>query len=452
MKEIWEKNKTLERFIRPGLVRPGTAYKWSQYALPVRLEDGLFLFNLFTKQCVEYEGTFRADEVFTFAKIDADSSLRELASDSFLVPETRDERAFYEGVLKLVRAVSMKSDYDSYTILPTTACNARCVYCYEEGMKQVSMTDETLAKTIEFILSTHRKDADIRLAWFGGEPLLGTRAIDAICSALSERGVKFRSTMTTNGSLLTEDLVEKMKESWRLNAIQISMDADESDYYAKKRYLLDGDHYRTVLRGIDALAKRNIETTVRCNVDEDSVDGMDQFIRDISVAVSNKSAVSVYPTPIFEVQAGERSGEVWKKCLEVQDRIEREGFSFGKATKLTAFKSIYCMAETPYQSVVIAPDGLLYNCEHCVPGTEIGNLDEGVVKKEYLDSFVFPESAREKCRNCAFLPECTPFSRCPVALNDCREVKEALIMRDLKRAIETRNRVGDADEEKIRNC
>ncbi len=453
MRIIWEKDKTIESFIRRQVVRPEIRYKWSQFLFPVRLGSDLYLYNLFTKQCVEYDGDFCPEEIFVSDRVvEADPSLRELAFDYFLVPETRDERAYYEGVFKMVRAVSTREGFKSYVVLPTTGCNARCVYCYEKGMKQVAMTDEIVAKTIQFILSTHRKDADISLAWFGGEPLLGTRAIDAICSALAERDVKFHSTMTTNGSLLTEELVEKMEKDWRLTYVQVSMDGDEADYVAKKKYLLDRDHYRAALRGIDALARRNIRTMVRCNADANNLERMELFFRDLSEATSNKKQVSVFLRPLYAIQRGDRSGEIWKKCLDLQDRIVREGFAFAYNTTFRSFKSNHCMADLPFEMVMIAPDGTLYNCEHCPPGSKIGNLDEGVCDNESLRSFVNPETAREKCRDCAFLPECTPFSRCPVASNDCREVRKAQFSLDLKRAIEDKNRADEANQEEFQNC
>ena len=109
---------------------------------------------------------------FSFDEISDDPVLRKLAEDSFLVPEQKDETESYLSVLSLLRIRARKKGYDGYMILPTLGCNARCFYCYEEGRQQVSMSPETLDRAIAFILATRRKNTELHLKWFGGEPLL----------------------------------------------------------------------------------------------------------------------------------------------------------------------------------------------------------------------------------------------------------------------------------------
>lgn len=432
IKEVWKPDEKLKSFLQDQDIRQNTNYKWSQYILPVEFEGKQFLFNLFTKQCIGYEGNYCKDEVFAAEALENDSTIRQLFQYYFLVPADRDECVFYEGIIRLMRALYMKREYNAYTILPTLACNARCVYCYEEGMKQVSMDEATQQKTIDFILKTCRKDAPINLSWFGGEPLLGEKAIDRICSALTDHGVDYYSTMITNGSLLNESIVDKMCGLWKLKNIQVSMDGAESDYKKRKNYPLYFDTYHKVLNNVNLLASRNIRTFIRCNTDPENIPGMGQFIHELSDHVENKKEVSVYFTPLFNVQGSIHSGEIWKKCLEIQKHAITAGFRYGSVTRLHSLKYNFCMAENPFSSAVISPEGFLYNCEHCVPGTETGTIFDGVQKEEYLNSFAFPETVRESCRNCAFLPECTAFSRCPIKLMDCYEVKKAQVLYDFE--------------------
>lgn len=80
------------------------------------------------------------------------------------MPADKDECAYYNQISSLMRVYSRKKGIRGYTILPTLGCNARCVYCYEEGMQQVTMTPEIVEQAIRFILDTHQGDR-VKTTW-----------------------------------------------------------------------------------------------------------------------------------------------------------------------------------------------------------------------------------------------------------------------------------------------
>ena len=123
----------------------------------------------------------------------ADSAaLTELVGSHFLVPEDKDEAETYVSFCYIARTLKLKqSGYTSFTILPTTACNARCIYCYEQGMQYVTMKEETVAQTIEFIKKVRSPKEKVNFLWFGGEPLVGERIIDKICAGMPEADADF---------------------------------------------------------------------------------------------------------------------------------------------------------------------------------------------------------------------------------------------------------------------
>ena len=93
-------------------------------------------------------------------------------------------------------------------------------------MKATTMTPETVEQTIRYIISSHAEEK-VKIVWFGGEPLLGERIIDRISEGLTEADLPFKSTMISNGNLITSEIIEKMVGPWHLDRIQISMDGDE---------------------------------------------------------------------------------------------------------------------------------------------------------------------------------------------------------------------------------
>jgi sulfatase maturation enzyme AslB (radical SAM superfamily) len=76
------------------------------------------------------------------------------------------------------------------------------------------MTPETVEQVIRFIVSTYA-DKKVKITWFGGEPLLGEGIIDRICEGLREAGVEYKSTIISNGSLISPEIISKMVREWK---------------------------------------------------------------------------------------------------------------------------------------------------------------------------------------------------------------------------------------------
>ena len=101
-------------------------------------------------------------------------------------------------------------------------------------------------------------------------------------------------------------------------------------------------------------------------------------------ALPARENVSVYFSPLFDLQKGGDSAAMWEACLAAEARLEAAGLRNGRRSGVRRLRLSFCMAENPFGSVVITPDGLLYNCEHCVPGTAHGNVWEGVTDRAAL--------------------------------------------------------------------
>ena len=424
MKELREQDANLRRILPPGKIEPGKNYVPSRYAFPL---DGIW-FHLLTRQMVSLSREM--PQSISGAELLRDEERRQLAEGYFLVPEEKDETEFYLGVFRILHALILKKGVRGYTILPTSACNARCVYCFEQGRRQTTMTPEILDRTVEYILRTHAPE-EIGIQWFGGEPLLAATLIDTMCGRLRERGVAFSSSVTTNGSLLREDLADRMKALWNLKKAQISMDGNEADYVARKRYLREPDAYHATLRGIRMLAEREIRVEVRCNVDEANLDGIGDFLRDLAEAVPDRSGVEVTLSLLNQVREGGRAPEVWRRIAELRPLLAEYGFGAGdSAFTLGDLRNFHCMADLGH--VVIDAEGGLYACEQCGAESWFGDLRDGIEDPERRAAFCGMDQVRPACRECPFLPACTPFASCPVQDTRCRETRDFLLKQQIR--------------------
>lgn len=428
MKEICKRDATLFKLLPPVKLRRDISYIPSQFVFPFFHNGKRYVFNTLTKQCLESElpQLALAGEGF-------DSLIESL----FLVPEKKDECAFYNSVSALMRLFRKKKGIYSFTILPTLACNARCIYCYEEGMKQISMTSEVVEQTIRYILA-NRQGNTVKLNWFGGEPLLGVQTIDRICVAMREAGVEYRSNMTSNGSLITPDIVKKMKDLWKLKHIQISMDGVEKDYRYRKNYYVYREYYHSVMDTVGHLSEAGIAVSIRCNVDEENWKSIPAYLEDLSFGIKHKDNVSVYFSPLNSVRLGQNDLAMWEKIIGARKLVETAGFRAApfKGWHLH-FRTNYCMADAG--NVVITPDGSLFPCEHCPPGSRFGDIWQGATDENARQEFCRVDRTRDKCRKCPFLPECTSFANCPVEDSHCRQVRELFELEYLKRLVDQNN-------------
>lgn len=436
MKEILAPDTFLFRVLPKAKPQTGVVYIPSQFNIPFDCDGKRYVFNMLTKQCLEGElpRQARAGEGFD-----------PLIETYLLVPEGKDECAFYESVSAMLRRAAHSRKTHGYVILPTLHCNARCVYCYEEGRPQTRMAPETVEQTLRYILATHAEEG-IKLNWFGGEPLLCPDIIDRISRGVKEAGIPYRSNVVTNGSLLTPEILEKMLGLWNTRSIQISMDGAEPDYIARKRYYSDSDQYHAVMETIGRVSAAGITVALRINVDEGNWPGIPAFMQDLKQWVGNKDRVLVYFSPLMSVRAGEKDLDFWKKTIAARPLIAEAGFKTLKYTEpVMKFRINRCMADS--NTAVIGPDGSLYPCEHCEPGSRYGDIFRGVTDEATKRKYTCVDGTRAMCRKCPLLPGCTSYAHCPWVDYHCREAHELLTVEALKRMVRSAGQAEGAQDE-----
>lgn len=109
-------------------------YKESRYNHSGMVGDQVFLYNLVTSS-VAVIGKSEYAQVKDCVFSDSDL-MRTSVENGFIVPADEDE---VEKVLAIQRMNNYSTRFAGFQILPTTACNARCFYCYEQSYKPVCM-------------------------------------------------------------------------------------------------------------------------------------------------------------------------------------------------------------------------------------------------------------------------------------------------------------------------
>ena len=445
MKEIFTGDVLLKTVAGVKEVSDGTNYKWSDFTVPFTHKGEAYLYNTLCKKCYAVgEDKLNTDKTVRFAadEIRQSETLTKLVAEQFLVPENRDEAAYYENIIKIARLLTQQrtpKGYRAYTILPTTACNARCVYCFEQGFKYVTMTDECVEQMIRFILDTRCKDGKpIRIRWFGGEPLICEKIIDKVSAALREAGVAFYASMVSNGSLITEDIIRKMNGDWNLRHIQITLDGVEEEYNRRKNYYFNYESaYWHVLSRLKLLnEKTNMSISVRVNVDSENIDGVRQMLRELDPFLPNKERVGISISPLYGIRKDGKDLEVLEKSQQLYVDIEKAGYYLSLKYPVKGLKLNYCMADSPRSNVVIGPDGKIFNCENVQAFPPLGDIWSGMTNKDLYQDLMRVEPVADKCRGCAFLPDCTSFSRCSHIVLNCKRTMNDKMLYTLKQRLE----------------
>ena len=433
------------------LPAPGKRIRKSQYVYCLYAEGRYLLFHTLTRQLIAVApyliAYFSDDRLFPSSVLE-DETLASLYGHFFLVPENADESQTYLEVKDiLVLKEELPHGITHYVILPTTACNARCFYCFEQGMKYMSMSPKTVEDTLRFILR-HKPESEkkIHIHWFGGEPLCAVENIDRICSGLAEAGVEFTAEMTSNGSLFSEELVQKARERWKITDIQITLDGMAEEYALRKRYASSvREPFETVIRNVHRLIAAGVRVTIRLNVDENNLGEIYRvvnFLKD-EYTEEERKHLRVYAHSIFgelgdglnacPVSAGVETLET--RVLEINDYIQRLELMSHDLGTLFSLKSHYCMVTAPECNVLIDAAGQLFACDAMPDYMRYGTVGTDI-DPEAWTRVTAPCVLSGECAKCVFLPQCTEFNRCPsrIAYDSCCRLEKMKLDRELRYA------------------
>lgn len=434
MKELKRPYRVIKKTIGAQKLCVDLVYKLSSFVVVKETEKHLYLYHTLTTQCRQLDLRSLPKRLLG-SEIEKDPELKILTEDWFYVKESLNESQNYYSIYKMLRLLRGGKGYPIYYILPTSGCNARCPYCYEEGMRKVTMTEETALATASFIVATHRKNTKLQLFWYGGEPLLGEKAIDLISDRLRNEEIDFSSCMITNGSLINDKIIWKMKHEWATELVQISMDCAEEEYIKRRNYYHYHDEYHSVMEAVNGLAQNGIQPVIRCNVDLDNIDKGEEFLGDLKQAIREPSKVKVYFAPLF--QERKMHGEIlWKKAFELADIAHKMGFSYRFDDFPACVPFFFCPNDGTTESVTIDPLGRLFGCSDCIEGTSFGDVRNGITDSEKWKERNRIGKIKEKCENCAYLPICTPFEDCPFKNPQCDVLPAYQVECGFKKVIE----------------
>jgi uncharacterized protein len=303
----------------------------------------------------------------------AERALTELRDAGVLVEAGRDEAA---EVIDRQRAAARDMTSRQYVLLPTSYCNMGCSYCGQTHAKAPLQRNHRAAMVQRVIRGIrHPETTSVNVRWFGAEPMMAFAVIRdmsrTIIAAADEAGVAYRSSMTTNGSLLDLRRLRALHDECRVHSLCITLDGAD-DEHDRHRPLKSGQSsYARIVAAIrEAVTNPDLPhftVVIRTNVDVRNRDGIERFA-DAMVA-----AGLAHPRVSFALHAVYRwSNDVSGIRIEQRDfaayeaQLLRQFIQRGLRTGLlpTAPVDVTCAAVTP-GTEVHSPTGRIFSCtEH----------------------------------------------------------------------------------------
>ncbi len=300
-------------------------------------------------------------------------------------------------------------------------CNLACKYCFaEEGEyhgRRALMDFETGKQALDFLIANSGQRRNLEVDFFGGEPLMNWDVVKQLVAYGREQekihDKHFRFTLTTNGVLLDDEVMEFANRE--MDNVVLSIDGRKEVHDKMRPFRKGAGSYDFIVPKFQKLAEsRNQEryyvrgTFTHHNLDfsKDVLHLADLGFKQISVEPvvaqdSDDYAIREEDLPILFEEYDNLAKEMVRRKKDGNDfnffhfMIDLEG------GPCVAKRLSGCGSGTEY--LAVTPWGDLYPCHQFV-GNEaflMGNVWDGVKATEIRDEFKCCNVyAKEKCRNC----------------------------------------------------
>lgn len=297
-------------------------------------------------------------------------------------------------------------------------CNLNCSYCFASQGKyhgeRALMSFEVGKRAIDFLIENSGERRNLEVDFFGGEPLMNWDVVKRIVkyarSVEKQHGKNFRFTLTTNGMLIDDEVIEFSNKE--MSNVVLSLDGRREIHDATRvDYAGNGSYDRIVpkfqklvaARGGKNYYMRGTFTHKNPDFTNDVFHMADLGFTELSmepVVCAQDDPMALTPEDIETVK---EQYEILAKEMLKREK-EGRGFTFYHyMIDLTAGPCIYkrisgCGSGTEYMAVT--PWGDLYPCHQFV-GEEsyrLGDIWNGVTNDALRDEF--------RCCNAYARPEC----------------------------------------------
>ena len=300
-------------------------------------------------------------------------------------------------------------------------CNLNCEYCFASQGKyhgeRALMPFEVGKRAIDFLIENSGTRHHLEVDFFGGEPLMNFDVVKQIVayarSIEKEHGKLFRFTLTTNGMLIDDDVIDFANRE--MDNVVLSLDGRKEV----------NDHFRKTIGGVGSYdiivpkfqklveARKGEKYYMRGTFTHNNPDFTNDIQTMLDLGFNELSMEPVVCPPTDKYALDEHDKEIIFKEYEklanmmIERRKEGRPFTFYHyMLDLEGGPCIYkrisgCGSGTEYMAVT--PTGELYPCHQFVGNKDylMGDIWQGVTRTDIRDKFKKCNAySRKECEEC----------------------------------------------------
>ena len=300
-------------------------------------------------------------------------------------------------------------------------CNLNCEYCFAgQGKyhgKDALMSFEVGKQALDFLVKNSGTRKNLEVDFFGGEPLVNFDVVKQLVkyarSIEKEVGKHFRFTLTTNGVLLDDDVINFLNKE--MNNVVLSLDGRKEVNDAKRKTLNGQGSYDIIVPKFQNFVKKrgDKEYYMRGTFTRNNLDFTNDIFHMLDLGFKELSIEPVVSKPDTDYALREEDLSLIYEQYEIlakemiKRRREKNPFIFYHyMIDLSGGPCIYkritgCGSGTEY--LAVTPNGDFYPCHQFVGDKNflMGNVKDGITNTKLRDEFKLCNVySRKECENC----------------------------------------------------
>lgn len=288
-------------------------------------------------------------------------------------------------------------------------CNIRCRYCFAsqgdfEGDRSL-MSLETGKKALKFLVDHSGNRRNLEVDFFGGEPLMNFDVVKELVTygneMAGEANKEFRFTLTTNGVLLNDEIIDYVNE--HMHNVVLSIDGRQKVNDFMRYTINEKGTYETIVPKFKKLVDGRGDKSyyVRGTFTRYNLDFSKDVVHLADLGFKNTSVEPVVAEPHHDYALREEDLETLKKQYEDLAEVMLERYHTEKAFNFFHFtidlnqgpcvikRLVGCGAGAEY--VAVTPEGDIYPCHQFVGNEDfkMGSVlnPEAIEKPDIVASF-----------------------------------------------------------------
>ena len=332
----------------------------------------------------------------------------------------------------------MENNVHQLILQVTQNCNLRCKYCVYSGTyinrvhTKKRMTIETAKKAVDFYRKHSGNIETAVISFYGGEPLLEVALISEIIDYANKafRGKKVRYNMTTNATLLNDEIIRFLCDN--NISLTISLDGPQSIQDNSRVFAESGkgtfdiimknvdyikENYPLYMNNVSFNAVLDEKNDFQCSSNFFTYDFITSAIVGSTTLNQNSSKKEIHYTEAFDTNY---RYEMFKAYLHLLGRLDKKYISKLTETQIAAMKEnihkkivakgnrgkVYhpsgpCIAGAT--RLFVNADAKFYPCERVNESCEafvLGDLDNGFDISKIKDLVNIGKLTADNCRTC----------------------------------------------------